>query len=170
MPSRILACALLLCSSAFAADHSHHPSDHAASHAASTSTLRIEQAWARALPPNAPAGAVYLTIHNTGAADRLIAASTPMAARTELHNTRQDGELLKMVEEKQVEIPANGSVAFVPGGRHLMLMGLSQPLVAGNHFDLTLVFENAGEQPVRVDIREQAPAHDQPGDDHHLHH
>lgn len=165
MPSRILACALLLCSSAFAADHPHQHNVPAAA-----SALTVEQVWARALPPNAPAAAVYLTVNNSGAADRLIAARTPMAERTELHSTRQQGELLKMVAEEAVEIPANGRVVFAPGGRHLMLMGLQQPLVAGAHFELTLVFEKAGEQAVQVDIRDQAPSHGQPGHDHQLHH
>lgn len=137
-------------------------------------TLQVEQAWARALPPNAPAAAVYLTVNNPGAADRLLSVRTPIAARAEMHATRKDGELLKMEREESVEIPAKGTVAFVPGGRHIMLMGLQQPLVAGTRFDLTLVFEHAGERDVRVDIRDQAPgavpAHGQAGHDHAMHH
>jgi copper(I)-binding protein len=167
MSTRILACALLLCGNAFAADHSRH---HADQHPAAASLLSVEQVWARALPPNAPAAAVYLTVNNSSDADRLLAASTPIAERTELHSTRQEGELLKMVHEHDVAIPANDSVSFVPGGRHLMLMGLKQPLVAGNQFQLTLVFEKAGAQTVQVDIRDQAPSHGQPGHDHQLHH
>lgn len=166
MLKHALVTALLLCSGALAAHDGHHHDAHTAKPAA----LTIEQAWARALPPNAPAAAVYLTVNNAGSADRLLSARTPIAERAELHATRQEGELLRMVAEDHVEVPANGAVAFVPGGRHLMLMGLRQPLVAGEHFQLTLVFEKAGERELRVDIRDQAPSHGEPGHDHAHHH
>lgn len=170
MFKRALATALLLCSGALAAqDHHHHPG-HAA--AGNVNALTVEQAWARALPPNAPAAAVYLSVNNPGAADRLLSVSTPMAARAELHTVRKDGELLKMVEEKSVEVPANGALAFVPGGRHVMLMGLQKPLIAGEHFQLTLEFEAAGPREVRVDIRENAPdahKHDVHNQNHDAH-
>lgn len=163
-----LAAALLLCSGALAAHDGNH-ADHPATHGTADG-LKIEHVWARALPPNAPAAAVYLTISNSGEADRLLSARTPAAERAEMHSTRQEGELLKMVSEQSVEIPAGQKLVFAPGGRHLMLMGPRQPLVAGEHFELTLVFEKAGERELRVDIREQAPSHGQPGHEHAHHH
>ena len=51
-----------------------------------------------------------------------------------------------------LEVPAQGSVAFEPGGLHLMLIDLKEPLVAGKGFPLTLVFEEAGEIQVTVRI------------------
>ena len=53
---------------------------------------------------------------------------------------------------RSVEVPAQGAVSFEPGGLHLMLIGLKEPLVAGKGFPLTLVFREAGEIEVTVEI------------------
>jgi copper(I)-binding protein len=51
-----------------------------------------------------------------------------------------------------VEIPAGGSVAFAPGGLHVMLMDLQRPMVEGESFTMTLMLEDGGEIPVEVPI------------------
>lgn len=116
--------------------------------------LLIDQPWSRELPPNAPAGAAYFTLHNQGGTvDRLIGASTPRAENSELHtHVHQDG-LMKMQQIPAVEIPANGAVVFQPGGNHVMLFGLGKPLTAGEHFPLTLEFEKAGKVEVQVEVK-----------------
>ena len=52
-------------------------------------------------------------------------------------------------------IPAKGSVLLAPGGLHVMLMGLPQPLKAGTTLPLTLNFEKAG--TVTLDVPILAP-------------
>jgi hypothetical protein len=54
-----------------------------------------------------------------------------------------------------VEISAKGEVAFKQGGLHVMLIGLEQPLAAGDIVPLTLRFEHMGEMKVEVEVREQ---------------
>lgn len=127
--------------------------------------LTIDHPWSRELPPNAPAGAAYFTLKNQGAtADRLIGANTPRAQKSELHtHVHQDG-LMKMQRIAAVEVPAKGEVAFQPGGNHVMLFGLSQPLKAGDEFPLTLEFEKAGKVEVQVQV-ESADGH---GMDHQM--
>jgi len=116
--------------------------------------LLIEQPWSRELPPNAPAGAAYFNLHNQGSeADRLIGASTPRAEHSELHtHVHQDG-LMKMTQIPAVELPAGEQVVFQPGGNHVMLFGLGQPLTAGEQFPLTLEFEKAGKVEVQVEVK-----------------
>jgi copper(I)-binding protein len=53
-----------------------------------------------------------------------------------------------------IDIPAEGTVTLEPGGYHVMLIDLAKPLAAGETFDLTLTFENAGEQVVTVTVRD----------------
>lgn len=127
--------------------------------------LHIEHPWSRALPPNAPAGAAYFVVQNHGAeGDRVIGASTPRAARTELHTHVHMGEVMKMQKVDSVAVPAHGEARFEPGGNHLMLFGLSQPLVAGERFPLTLEFEKAGKVEVEIAIEAEAPK-----SEHHQH-
>ena len=113
--------------------------------------IEITQPWARATPGTSHIGAVYLTIRSA-AADRLVAASTPVAARAELHESAMAGMVMKMRPLAAVAIPAGQSVAFAPGGMHIMLVGLKAPLRAGQSFPLTLTFAKAGPQTVTVMI------------------
>lgn len=120
--------------------------------------LHIEHPWSRALPPNAPAGAAYFVVHNRSAqGDQVIGASTPRAAKAELHTHVHMGEMMKMQKVDSVAVPAGGEARFEPGGNHLMLFGLTQPLVAGERFPLTLEFEKAGKLEVEVAIEAEAP-------------
>lgn len=142
--------------------------DHEHAHNRMEKALMVMQAWSRAMPPSAPTGAVYFTLHNPGnQQDRLIGVETPRAEKAEMHTHMHEGEIMRMQQIDSVDVPAGGQVEFKPGGNHVMLFKLSQPLVAGEQLPLTLIFENAGEMTVDVDIRENAPA---PDDDAHAHH
>lgn len=54
-------------------------------------------------------------------------------------------------------LPAGSTVSLRPGGHHLMLMDLAAPLLEGARFDLVLILEQAGEVPVTVEVRDEAP-------------
>ena len=141
--------------------------------------IRIATPWARATAGMATAGAAYMTLNNTGAtADRLIEASSPVAAKTEVHTHIIEGDIMRMRPVDGVELPPGGSVDFQPGGLHVMLIGLTGPLQEGESFPLTLNFAKAGAATVEVEVlqpgaieagREQAreePFSDHPGPDH----
>lgn len=128
----------------------------------------VTQVWSRAMPPSAPTGAVYFTVSNPGETpDRLMNVQTPRAERAELHTHVHKGEVMSMERIDSIEVPAGGEVAFKPGGSHVMLFKLSEPLVAGEHFPLKLTFENAGEVAVDVAIQEQAPEANGNAHQHH---
>ncbi|WP_217474064.1 copper chaperone PCu(A)C [Stutzerimonas stutzeri] len=142
--------------------------DHSHAHHTMTGAPVAEQVWSRAMPPTAPTGAVYFTLSNPGdAPDRLIGVKTARAERAELHAHVHEGDVMRMERIDSIEVPAGGEVSFQPGGNHVMLFKLSKPLVAGEHFPLTLIFEHAGEVSVDVAIEDQAPA---PTDSAHQHH
>ena len=123
----------------------------------------------RAMPtaPGARAGAAFVTLGNRAqAADRLIAASTPVADSVQIHTMKMDGDVMRMREIAALEVGSGQTVSMgraSPEGVHLMLMGLKQPLKEGEHFPLTLQFERAGQLPVTVTVTREArgqPAHD----------
>lgn len=118
-------------------------------------SLMIQDAYARAASPKAMAGGSFMVIMNpTQTDDRLIAAASDAAARVELHTHIEDANgVMRMVEvEDGFEIPAGGQTELRRGGLHVMLMGLTRPLVQGETIDLTLTFENAGDMVVTVPI------------------
>ncbi len=118
---------------------------------------RVEAAWARPTVAGQSAGGGFLKITGGSANDRLIAASAGVAQAVELHTMAMDGNVMRMRPIDAIDVPAGGTVELQPGGRHVMFMGLSQPLRAGTRFPLTLRFEKAGELQVEVDVAVQAP-------------
>lgn len=116
-------------------------------------TIEIAHAFARATATTAKTGAAYFTIVNTGTSDdRLVAASSPIAERSEPHNTIDDNGVMKMRPLADIEVRAGERVELKPGGMHLMLTGLKAPLRIGQSFPLTLNFEKAGTVSVMVAV------------------
>ena len=123
--------------------------------------VTVSQAWSRATAPGGRNGAVFFTIHNTGAADTLVGASAPVAEKTELHETINDNGMMRMRPVPAVKIDQGKSVTFAPGGLHVMLLGLKAPLQQGAHFPVTLTFQKAG--AVTVEAVVQGPGATTPG-------
>ncbi|MGE0745366.1 MAG: copper chaperone PCu(A)C [Rhodospirillales bacterium] len=122
--------------------------------AAELGDIKIDQPWARASAGAAKSGAAFVTLRNGGgAADRLTAASAPIADRTELHTHKKEGDVMRMVEVPAIDLPAGQEVKLAPGGLHVMFMGLKSPLKAGDKFPLTLTFEKAGKITVEVAVQ-----------------
>ena len=116
-----------------------------------TGQLEIKTPWARATPGHAENGAAYLTIVSP-TADRLTAASSPVAKKAELHTMSMEGGVMRMRPLVAIDIPAGQTVTLSPGGMHIMLLGLTQPLHEGQSFPLTLSFDHARPRQVTVAI------------------
>jgi copper(I)-binding protein len=116
-----------------------------------TGQLEIKTPWARATPGHAENGAAYLTIVSP-TADRLTAVSSPVAKKAELHTMSMEGGVMRMRPLAAIDIPAGQTVTLSPGGMHIMLLGLTQPLHQGQSFPLTLSFDQAGPRQVTVMI------------------
>lgn len=100
--------------------------------------------------------ALYLTIANTGGtADRLTGARADIAEATELHQTVIQNGVAQMLPVQGIDIPAKGTVAFKPGGYHVMLIGLAHTVKAGDTFPVTLTFAQSGAITVTATVREQ---------------
>ena len=118
---------------------------------AQTNQLEVSNAWARATPGKAENGAAYVTILSP-TPDRLLSASSPAAKKAELHTMEMAGMVMKMRPIAGLDIPAGQPIALKPGGEHIMLIGLQQPLREGQAFTLTLNFEKAGARTVSVAV------------------
>ena len=95
--------------------------------------------------------AVYLDLMNHGAAaDVLLSVSSPIADHSQAHETLNENGVMKMRPLERLQIAPHETLAFEPGGRHIMLTGLKVLLKEGEAFSLVLTFEKAGE--VQVDV------------------
>lgn len=120
-------------------------------------SLRIDHPFSRATPPGARSGGVFLTIENIGAApDRLLSVSSPVAGVVELHEMRLDAGVMRMRSIPAMEVKPGEKLELKPGGYHVMLTELKQPLKVGDRFPLFLGFEKAGSVEVSVCVEDMA--------------
>ncbi|MBU6458174.1 MAG: copper chaperone PCu(A)C [Bradyrhizobium sp.] len=130
--------------------------------------LVITQAWTRATPNGAKIGGGYLTIENKGSTpDRLLGGSTDAAGRVEVHQmTTKDGVMTMRPLGDGLTIDPGKTVKLAPGGYHLMMFDLKNPLKQGDTVPVTLKFEKAGEVKVSLAVQgigAQAPGNAAPG-------
>lgn len=128
------------------------------------SEISVEEPFARETIGAGTTGAAYLVIRNTGGADRLVAVSTDAAATTELHTHEKDGEIMRMRKVDAIDVPANDVVTLQPGGKHIMMFDIVEPLKEGGSFPLTLTFDGAGD--ITVDVTVVATGGNASGMDH----
>jgi copper(I)-binding protein len=105
-------------------------------------------------------GAVFFKhIKNAGKeTDQLISVRTQVAEKTEIHEMKMDGDVMKMRALTSIDIPAGVEVSVAkgnPNGYHLMLLGLKKPLKDGDKFPVWLTFKKAG--VVEVEVWVQLP-------------
>jgi copper(I)-binding protein len=154
-----LAPASLALSLAFAAPASAH--DYQAG------ALKIDHPWSRATPPGASVGVGYLSIENTGTADdRLLSIKGAISPDIEMHESAEkDGVATMRPVKDGIVVPAGKTVELAPGGYHLMLKKLAEPLKEGESVPVTLTFEKAGS--IDVDLTVTAMGAPGPGHDNH---
>lgn len=139
--------------------------------AAASGAIQITEPWARESPPTVTNGAVYMTLTNVGSeTDRLLEGSGEVAETVELHTHLMENHVAKMRKVEMIEVAAGQPTVLQPGGLHIMLIGLKQPLIAGQTFPLTLRFEKAGEIPVQVTVRGKDAGTASDGSPAHHHH
>ncbi|HEY2559034.1 MAG TPA: copper chaperone PCu(A)C [Caldimonas sp.] len=130
-------------------------------HDAKVGEIAIGHPFAAPSMAGTTTGAAYFAVlENTGStADRLLGATTPVAARVELHTMAVDAQgVMRMRESDGIALAPHARIEMRPGsGVHLMLMGLKEPLKEGGSFPMTLRFERAGTVEVMVVVQAAKP-------------
>ena len=118
--------------------------------------ITVTDAFVRAGAAQATAGAAFMTL-TSPTADRLVSASSPVAERVELHTHIMEGGIARMREvEGGIDLPAGTPVALQPGGLHIMLIGLKQPLTEGSMVDIALTFAGAPPRIIQIPVKSVA--------------
>ncbi len=112
---------------------------------------RITDVWVKSTPPGATVSAAYMQIQSARAV-KLVKAESPAAGLVELHNMSMKDGVMEMKAMGAVEIPAGKTVTLKPGGMHVMMMKVKQPIKAGDKVALTLTFEGADKKPLVVKL------------------
>lgn len=120
-----------------------------AAHAQTT----VAEPWVRSTVAGQKATGAFLQI-TSAAGGRLVSASSPVAGVVEIHEMAMEGNVMKMrALPKGLDLPAGKAVALKPGGLHVMLMDLKQPLKAGDTVPLSLVVEGAANKRETIEVK-----------------
>lgn len=116
-------------------------------------SVRVSDAWIRALPANLPA-AGYFTLHNTSGKEiSLTAAQTSDCGMLMLHRSTQSGGMGSMQDVTSVAVPAGGTVKFAPGGYHLMCMDPTPAIKPGATVSVTLSFSDGSKSQTSFAVK-----------------
>ncbi len=135
--------------------------------------VEITDAWVRATVQGQKATGAFMNL-TAKKATRLVGIKTDAAALAEVHEMTMDKDVMRMRPIPVLDLPAGQTVALKPGGYHVMLMNLKEPLPVDSHVQLTLLFEDAAgvksQQDLHLMTTTKAPgANGKAGDAHHNH-
>lgn len=120
------------------------------------SAVVVTDVLCRPTPNGRQVTGCYMTL-TSPADDTLVSVESPVAALAQIHETRTESNMMMMRElEDGLPLPAGRAVTLKPGGDHLMLHGVREPIRAGQAVPLTLTFANAA--PVEVTARVGHPS------------
>ena len=117
-------------------------------------TVTVEDAYVRHMPPTqSVTGAFMLLKNGTDQTASLVSAESDVSEKVELHSHVHEDGMMKMREVENIDIPAGGETALQPGGFHIMLIGLKQPLEMGQKVSITLNFADGSSTQVQAEVR-----------------
>ena len=117
-----------------------------------TAQVAVTDAWVRGTVAGQKATGAFMQI--TSLSDMaLVGAASPAAKVVEIHEMKQEGGMMKMSAVERLPLPANKPVELKPGGYHIMMMDLAQPLREGDTVPLTLTFEDKAGKKQTVEVK-----------------
>ncbi|MGM0519150.1 MAG: copper chaperone PCu(A)C [Campylobacterota bacterium] len=119
------------------------------------STLKVEDAYVRATPPNLPNSAAFMEITNTSSQDvALVSAKSNASNIVELHTHDMKDGVMKMYQVPKIDIKPNSTTVLKPGGFHVMLIDLkNKPLKEGMKIDVQLTFSNGETIDIKAPVK-----------------
>jgi copper(I)-binding protein len=113
--------------------------------------VAVSEAWVRATVAQQKATGAFMTL--TSKQDsKLVAASSPVAGVVEVHEMKMVDDVMRMRQIPALPLPAGQPVALNPGGYHLMLLELKQPLKDGDKVPLTLEVEDGKQVRSKITV------------------
>ena len=113
---------------------------------------KVEGAWIRSSVPGQQGTGAFMQLTSAQPLE-LVRITTPAAGIAEVHEMKLEGDIMRMRPLRKLELPAGRTVELKPGGHHLMLQELKQPLRAGTTVPMTLVFRDAKGAEITLNLQ-----------------
>jgi copper(I)-binding protein len=127
------------------------------------SSIVVSDAWVRASLGRSTSTAAYMKVENRGSQpDKLLGISVPAAGMAHLHESIMTDGIMQMRSIDALVIQPGASVVLAPGGLHVMIMNLKEPLKVGQSISVALHFAKAGKIEALAEVKSQKdpkPAH-----------
>jgi copper(I)-binding protein len=114
--------------------------------------VEVKDVWTRATAPGQKAAGVYMQLRSARGAT-LVSAQSPVAGVVEIHEMTMEGEVMRMRAVPKLDLPAGEKVDLKPGGYHVMLIDLKQPLRKGEQVPVTLRVEGKDRQIQEIAVQ-----------------
>ena len=116
--------------------------------------VTVADPWVRGTVAQQRATGAFMKLTAPNGA-RLVEVRSPVAGVVEIHEMTLDNNVMRMRQVPMLDLPAGKAIELKPGGYHVMLMDLKQPMKAGESVPITLVFEDKDKKRQTVEV--QAP-------------
>ena len=114
--------------------------------------VAVSNAWVRSTVAGQKSSGAFMTVTARTAMD-LVGIASPVAGVAEVHEMKMEADVMKMRALPALDLPAGKAVQLNPGGFHIMLMDLKQPLVNGSFVPLSLVLRDSKGIESRVELK-----------------
>ncbi len=117
-------------------------------------SIAVEDAYVRLMPPTQTVTGAFMVLKNASDDDRaVVSAESDVADKVELHTHQHENGVMKMRQVDQIEVPAGGETVLKPGGFHIMLIGLKQPLTLGQMVEIQMNMDDGSSTQVHAEVK-----------------
>jgi len=116
--------------------------------------IKVDNAWLRATVPGQQVAGAFMDITSPVNA-KLVSAESSVAGSMEMHSMSMKNGVMEMREIKVLPLPKGKLVKLAPGGFHLMLFDLKQPMKVGEIVPIKLTIETADKKREVVEVNAQ---------------
>ena len=129
--------------------------------------LHWKEAWVRSMPPGTQVTAAYGILMNHSDETVTISQLTAdLGSDAQVHDVLADGDQRRMVQIETADIAPGASLIFEPGGQHIMLIGVTEPLPEGGQVEICALSAAGAKVCTEAVISRQAPGGDNTGGPH----
>jgi hypothetical protein len=114
--------------------------------------VTVSQPWVRGTVQGQKASGAFMQLKSAEGAT-LVGAQSPVAGVVEIHEMRMESNVMRMRAIPKLDLPAGQAVELKPGGYHVMLMDLKQPLKKGDTVPITLKLQGKDGKPQEVEVK-----------------
>ncbi|WP_322045627.1 copper chaperone PCu(A)C [Paraburkholderia sp. J67] len=124
--------------------------------AAPSGAMTVSDCWIRSMPGDIPSGGYFKLMNMSDKPVDLTGIHADAFGMAMLHQTQSSGSASKMAMVDKASVPANGTLAFAPGGYHVMFEKAKKPLTVGSTIPVVFQFSDGEKVEAQCAVKNAA--------------